>query len=241
MSILQANHLKKTYKGRAVVNDVSLSIESGSIVGLLGPNGAGKTTSFYIIVGIISTENGSVMLDEHDITHKPMHLRAQAGLGYLPQENSIFRKLTVEENLMGVIELQPHLNKLQRRERMDELLEEFNITHIRKSVGMALSGGERRRVEIARALAANPKFILLDEPFAGVDPISISDIKDIILHLQRRGIGILITDHNVRETLDVCAKAYIVNAGEIIAQGTAQEVLNNDKVQEVYLGRNFSL
>lgn len=241
MSILQANHLKKTYKGRAVVNDVSLSIESGSIVGLLGPNGAGKTTSFYIIVGIISTENGSVMLDEHDITHKPMHLRAQAGLGYLPQENSIFRKLTVEENLMGVIELQPHLNKLQRRERMDELLEEFNITHIRKSVGMALSGGERRRVEIARALAANPKFILLDEPFAGVDPISISDIKDIILHLQRRGIGILITDHNVRETLDVCAKAYIVNAGEIIAQGTAQEVLNNEKVQEVYLGRNFSL
>lgn len=241
MSILQANHLKKTYKGRAVVNDVSLSIESGSIVGLLGPNGAGKTTSFYIIVGIISTENGSVMLDDHDITHKPMHLRAQAGLGYLPQENSIFRKLTVEENLMGVIELQPHLNKIQRRERMDELLEEFNITHIRKNAGMALSGGERRRVEIARALAANPKFILLDEPFAGVDPISISDIKEIILHLQRRGIGILITDHNVRETLDVCAKAYIVNAGEIIAQGTAQEVLNNEKVQEVYLGRNFSL
>lgn len=241
MSLLQANHLKKTYKGRVVVNDVSLSIESGSVVGLLGPNGAGKTTSFYIIVGIISTENGTVLLDNIDITHKPMHVRAQAGLGYLPQENSIFRKLTVEENLMGVIELQPHMNKVARRERMDELLEEFNITHIRKSQGMALSGGERRRVEIARALAANPKFILLDEPFAGVDPISISDIKEIIKHLQNRGIGVLITDHNVRETLDVCAKAYIVNAGEIIAQGSAQEVLNNKKVQEVYLGKNFSL
>lgn len=241
MSILQANHLKKTYKGRVVVNDVSLSIESGSVVGLLGPNGAGKTTSFYIIVGIISTENGSVVLDSTDITHKPMHVRAQAGLGYLPQENSIFRKLSVEENLMGVVELQPNLSRQQRKERVDELLEEFNITHIRKSAGMALSGGERRRVEIARALAANPKFILLDEPFAGVDPISIADIKEIILHLKNRGIGVLITDHNVRETLDVCAKAYIVNAGEIIAQGTAQEVLNNDKVQEVYLGRNFSL
>lgn len=241
MSLLQANHLKKTYKGRTVVNDVSLSIESGSVVGLLGPNGAGKTTSFYIIVGIISTENGSVMLDSIDITHKPMHVRAQYGLGYLPQENSIFRKLSVEENLMGVIELQPKLNKAQRKERMEELLEEFNITHIRKSAGMALSGGERRRVEIARALAANPKFILLDEPFAGVDPISISDIKEIIQHLQQRGIGVLITDHNVRETLDVCAKAYIVNAGEIIAHGTAQEVLNNEQVQEVYLGKNFSL
>lgn len=241
MSILQANHLKKTYKGRVVVNDVSLSIESGSVVGLLGPNGAGKTTSFYIIVGIISTENGSVVLDSQDITHKPMHVRARAGLGYLPQENSIFRKLSVEENLMGVVELLPKLSRQERQERVDQLLEEFNITHIRKSAGMALSGGERRRVEIARALAANPKFILLDEPFAGVDPISISDIKEIIQHLKRRGIGVLITDHNVRETLDVCAKAYIVNAGEIIAQGTAQEVLNNDKVQEVYLGRNFSL
>lgn len=241
MSILQANHLKKTYKGRVVVNDVSLSIESGSVVGLLGPNGAGKTTSFYIIVGIISTENGSVVLDSQDITHKPMHVRARAGLGYLPQENSIFRKLSVEENLMGVVELLPKLSRKERQERVDQLLEEFNITHIRKSAGMALSGGERRRVEIARALAANPKFILLDEPFAGVDPISISDIKEIIQHLKRRGIGVLITDHNVRETLDVCAKAYIVNAGEIIAQGTAQEVLNNDKVQEVYLGRNFSL
>ncbi|MCK0525461.1 MULTISPECIES: LPS export ABC transporter ATP-binding protein [unclassified Anaerobiospirillum] len=241
MSLLQANHLKKTYKDRVVVNDVSLSIESGSVVGLLGPNGAGKTTSFYIIVGIISTENGNVTIDDVDITHMPMHKRAQAGLGYLPQENSIFRKLTVEENLLSVMELQKKQSRLEMQKRVDELLEEFHIEHIRKSSGMALSGGERRRVEIARALAANPKFVLLDEPFAGVDPISISDIKDIIKHLRDRGIGVLITDHNVRETLDVCAKAYIVNAGEIIAQGTAQEVLNNKKVQEVYLGKNFSL
>lgn len=241
MSLLQANHLKKTYKDRVVVNDVSLSIESGSVVGLLGPNGAGKTTSFYIIVGIISTENGNVTIDDIDITHMPMHKRAQAGLGYLPQENSIFRKLTVEENLLSVMELQKKQSRLEMQKRVDELLEEFHIEHIRKSSGMALSGGERRRVEIARALAANPKFVLLDEPFAGVDPISISDIKDIIKHLRDRGIGVLITDHNVRETLDVCAKAYIVNAGEIIAQGTAQEVLNNKKVQEVYLGKNFSL
>ena len=241
MSLLQANHLKKTYKDRVVVNDVSLSIESGSVVGLLGPNGAGKTTSFYIIVGIISTENGNVTIDDVDITHMPMHKRAQAGLGYLPQENSIFRKLTVEENLLSVMELQKKQSRLEMQKRVDELLEEFHIEHIRKSSGMALSGGERRRVEIARALAANPKFVLLDKPFAGVDPISISDIKDIIKHLRDRGIGVLITDHNVRETLDVCAKAYIVNAGEIIAQGTAQEVLNNKKVQEVYLGKNFSL
>ena len=241
MSLLQAKHLKKTYKGRVVVNDVSLSIESGSVVGLLGPNGAGKTTSFYIIVGIISTENGSVLLDDQDITHMPMHLRARAGLGYLPQENSIFRKLSVEENLMSVMELQPKLSKKERLNKVNDLLEEFHIDHLRNSTGISLSGGERRRVEIARALAANPKFILLDEPFAGVDPISIADIKDIIKHLRDRDIGVLITDHNVRETLDVCAKAYIVNAGEIIAQGSAQEVLANKKVQEVYLGKNFSL
>lgn len=241
MSLLQANHLKKTYQKRVVVNDVSLSIESGQVVGLLGPNGAGKTTSFYMIVGIISTENGSVTLDDIDMTRKPMHERARAGLGYLPQENSIFRKLSVEENLMSVVELRSELNKHQRETIVKDLLEEFHIEHIRKSAGMALSGGERRRVEIARALASNPKFILLDEPFAGVDPISISDIKDIIKHLRDRGIGVLITDHNVRETLDVCAKAYIVNAGEIIAKGTAQEILANQKVQEVYLGKNFSL
>lgn len=241
MSLLKAQHLKKTYKGRVVVNDVSLEIESGSVVGLLGPNGAGKTTSFYIIVGIIATEAGNVTLDNIDITHKAMHERARLGIGYLPQENSIFRKLTVEENIMGVVELQKDLTRSQRQERVDSLIEEFHIGHIRKNTGMSLSGGERRRVEIARALAANPKFILLDEPFAGVDPISISDIKDIIRHLKARDIGVLITDHNVRETLDVCAKAYIVNAGGIIASGTAQEVLDNKKVQEVYLGRDFTL
>lgn len=241
MSLLKAQHLKKTYKGRVVVNDVSLEIESGSVVGLLGPNGAGKTTSFYIIVGIIATEAGNVTLDNIDITHKAMHERARLGIGYLPQENSIFRKLTVEENIMGVVELQKDLTRSQRQERVDSLIEEFHIGHIRKNTGMSLSGGERRRVEIARALAANPKFILLDEPFAGVDPISISDIKDIIRHLKERDIGVLITDHNVRETLDVCAKAYIVNAGGIIASGTAQEVLDNKKVQEVYLGRDFTL
>ena len=241
MSLLKAQHLKKTYKGRVVVNDVSLEIESGSVVGLLGPNGAGKTTSFYIIVGIIATEAGNVTLDNIDITHKAMHERARLGIGYLPQENSIFRKLTVEENIMGVVELQKDLTRSQRQERVDSLIEEFHIGHIRKNTGMSLSGGERRRVEIARALAANPKFILLDEPFAGVDPISISDIKGIIRHLKERDIGVLITDHNVRETLDVCAKAYIVNAGGIIASGTAQEVLDNKKVQEVYLGRDFTL
>ena len=241
MSLLKAQHLKKSYKGRVVVNDVSLEIESGSVVGLLGPNGAGKTTSFYIIVGIIATEAGNVTLDDIDITHKAMHERARLGIGYLPQENSIFRKLTVEENIMGVVELQKDLTRAQRQERVDSLIEEFHIGHIRHNTGMSLSGGERRRVEIARALAANPKFILLDEPFAGVDPISISDIKDIIRHLKERDIGVLITDHNVRETLAVCAKAYIVNAGGIIASGTAQEVLDNKKVQEVYLGRNFTL
>lgn len=241
MSLLKAENLKKSYKGRTVVNNVSISIESGSVVGLLGPNGAGKTTSFYIIVGIISADGGAVTLDGKDITHKPMHERARAGLGYLPQENSIFRKLSVEENIMGVMELLPGLSHKERRDRTESLLEEFRITHIRKSAGMALSGGERRRVEIARALAAEPKFILLDEPFAGVDPISISEIKDIIRHLKDRGIGVLITDHNVRETLDACENAYIVNAGEIIAQGNAEEVLANRKVQEVYLGKNFSL
>ena len=241
MSILQALHLKKTYKKRTVVSDVSLDVESGSIVGLLGPNGAGKTTSFYMIVGIVSSEGGNIILDGKDITSLPMHARARAGLGYLPQENSIFRKLTVYQNLMGVMELVPNMTKAQREEKVNELLEEFNITRLRENSGMSLSGGERRRVEIARALAADPKFILLDEPFAGVDPISVNDIKEIILHLRNRGIGILITDHNVRETLDVCEKSYIVNAGQIIAQGTADEVLSNTKVKDVYLGKDFSM
>ena len=241
MSVLKALHLKKTYKKRTVVSDVSLSVSSGSVVGLLGPNGAGKTTSFYMIVGIISSEEGQVILDDHDLTSLPMHARARAGLGYLPQENSIFRKLTVYQNLMGVVELLPGLTKSEKEDRVNKLLEEFSVSKLRNNVGMSLSGGERRRVEIARALAANPKFILLDEPFAGVDPISVGEIKEIILHLRDRGIGVLITDHNVRETLDVCEKSYIVNAGQIIAKGTAQEVLSNDKVKSVYLGKAFSL
>lgn len=241
MSVLKALHLKKTYKKRTVVSDVCLSVSSGSVVGLLGPNGAGKTTSFYMIVGIISSEEGQVILDDHDLTSLPMHARARAGLGYLPQENSIFRKLTVYQNLMGVVELLPGLTKSEKEDRVNKLLEEFSVSKLRNNVGMSLSGGERRRVEIARALAANPKFILLDEPFAGVDPISVGEIKEIILHLRDRGIGVLITDHNVRETLDVCEKSYIVNAGQIIAKGTAQEVLSNDKVKSVYLGKDFSL
>ena len=241
MSELKALHLKKTYKKRTVVSDVSISVKSGSIVGLLGPNGAGKTTSFYMIVGIITSEDGQILLDDKDITAFPMHARARAGIGYLPQENSIFRKLTVYQNLMGVVELLPNLTKAQRQERVDQLLEEFSVTKLRDNSGQSLSGGERRRVEIARALAANPKFILLDEPFAGVDPISVSEIKQIITHLKDRGIGVLITDHNVRETLDVCEKSYIVNAGQVIAQGTAQDVLNNEKVKSVYLGKDFSL
>ena len=241
MSELKALHLKKTYKKRTVVSDVSISVKSGSIVGLLGPNGAGKTTSFYMIVGIITSEDGQILLDDKDITAFPMHARARAGIGYLPQENSIFRKLTVYQNLMGVVELLPNLTKAQRQERVDQLLEEFSVTKLRDNSGQSLSGGERRRVEIARALAANPKFILLDEPFAGVDPISVSEIKQIITHLKDRGIGVLITDHNVRETLDVCEKSYIVNAGQIIAQGTAQDVLTNEKVKSVYLGKDFSL
>lgn len=241
MSVLKALHLKKTYKKRTVVSDVSLSVSSGSVVGLLGPNGAGKTTSFYMIVGIIYSEEGQVILDDHDLTSLPMHARARAGLGYLPQENSIFRKLTVYQNLMGVVELLPGLTKSEKEDRVNKLLEEFSVSKLRNNIGMSLSGGERRRVEIARALAANPKFILLDEPFAGVDPISVGEIKEIILHLRDRGIGVLITDHNVRETLDVCEKSYIVNAGQIIAKGTAQEVLSNDKVKSVYLGKDFSL
>ena len=241
MNKLQALKLHKTYKKRVVVKDVSLEVSGGSIVGLLGPNGAGKTTSFYMIVGIISAEGGQVILNDQDITHLPMHKRARAGLGYLPQENSIFRKLTVEENIKGVIELLPDLSKGEQQQRVAELLEEFSLSKLRRNVGMSLSGGERRRVEIARALAANPKFILLDEPFAGVDPISVAEIKEIITHLKECGIGVLITDHNVRETLDVCQTAYIVNEGAIIAHGTAAEVLADEEVQSVYLGSSFSL
>ncbi|GAB6263289.1 LPS export ABC transporter ATP-binding protein [Photobacterium sp. CCB-ST2H9] len=241
MSKLTATHLAKSYNGRKVVSDVSLEVESGKIVGLLGPNGAGKTTSFYMIVGLVARDAGSITIDDHDISLQPMHNRARMGIGYLPQEASIFRRLTVHDNLMAVLQTRSELSKAERQDKLEELLDEFNIQHIRNSQGMALSGGERRRVEIARALAANPKFILLDEPFAGVDPISVIDIKKIIEHLRDRGLGVLITDHNVRETLDVCEHAYIVSQGQLIAHGTPAEVLNDEHVKRVYLGDQFRL
>lgn len=234
-------HLAKSYKGRQVVKDVSLEVNAGQIVGLLGPNGAGKTTTFYMIVGLVPSDKGQITLNEQDITFAPIHQRARAGIGYLPQESSIFRKLSVYENLLAILQTRKDLTAQQREETADNLLEEFHIGHIKNSLGMALSGGERRRVEIARALAANPAFILLDEPFAGVDPISVLDIKKIIQHLAQRGIGVLITDHNVRETLDVCEIAYIVSHGELIAAGSPQEVLSNQQVRDVYLGEQFRL
>ncbi|KUJ00855.1 LPS export ABC transporter ATP-binding protein [Vibrio sp. MEBiC08052] len=241
MAILKAEHLAKSYKKRKVVSDVSLQVESGQIVGLLGPNGAGKTTSFYMIVGLVARDEGSIQIDDKDISVLPMHQRSRMGIGYLPQEASIFRKLSVEDNIMAVLQTREKLSREERQDKLEDLLEEFHIGHIRYSAGMALSGGERRRVEIARALAANPQFILLDEPFAGVDPISVIDIKKIIEHLRDRGLGVLITDHNVRETLDVCEKAYIVSQGNLIAEGTPQEVLNNEQVKQVYLGEQFRL
>lgn len=241
MSVLKALHLAKSYKSRRIIEDVSLEISSGQVVGLLGPNGAGKTTCFYMIVGIVPQDKGTILIDSTDITLEPMHGRARKGIGYLPQEASIFRKLTVAENILGILETRKELSKKERLEKLDALLEEFHITHIRDSMGMALSGGERRRVEIARALATDPAFILLDEPFAGVDPISVIDIKSIITQLKKRGLGVLITDHNVRETLDICERAYIVSQGNIIAQGSAADVLANEKVKEVYLGHEFSL
>lgn len=241
MATLKAENLSKSYKGRKVVKDVSLQVESGQIVGLLGPNGAGKTTCFYMIVGLVNADGGKVSVEQRDLTYIPMHGRARAGIGYLPQEASIFRRLSVSDNIMGILETRKDLTKKQRQDKMESLLNEFNITHIRDSAGMALSGGERRRAEIARALATDPTFILLDEPFAGVDPISVGDIKAIIRHLQNRGIGVLITDHNVRETLDICEKAYIVSQGHIIAEGDSHTVLSNQKVRDVYLGHQFSL
>ncbi|MFC3092819.1 lipopolysaccharide ABC transporter ATP-binding protein [Alteromonas sediminis] len=241
MSTLSATGLAKSYKSRQVVRDVSLSVSTGQIVGLLGPNGAGKTTTFYMIVGLVPSDHGEIYIDQTELSQQPMHERARHGIGYLPQEASIFRKLTVYENIMAILQTRKELSNTQREQEADDLLDEFNINHIRNSLGMALSGGERRRVEIARALAASPKFILLDEPFAGVDPISVNDIKKIITHLRDRGIGILITDHNVRETLDVCEMAYIVSHGELIAQGDAETVLANQKVRDVYLGEQFRL
>ena len=241
MAVLKATHLAKSYKSRQVVRDVSLEVESGQIVGLLGPNGAGKTTTFYMIVGIVPLDKGEITLDQTDLTYHPMHERARQGIGYLPQEASVFRKLSVYDNIMAILQTRKELSQDQREAEADALIDEFNINHIRNSAGMALSGGERRRVEIARALAAKPQFILLDEPFAGVDPISVGDIKQIIQQLKNKGLGVLITDHNVRETLDVCEKAYIVSQGELIASGTASQVLENQKVKEVYLGEQFRL
>jgi lipopolysaccharide export system ATP-binding protein len=241
MTTLRATGLVKSYKSRQVVRDLSLDVSKGEVVGLLGPNGAGKTTAFYMIVGLVPCDAGRIVLDETDLTHLPMHRRAQLGLGYLPQEASVFRKLSVEDNVLAVLETRKDLDPPGREQRLEELLEELRIGHVRKNPGLSLSGGERRRVEIARALAAEPGFILLDEPFAGVDPLSVLDIQRIIRELTARNIGVLITDHNVRETLGVCGRAYIVNQGTVIASGTAEEILANPQVREVYLGQSFRL
>ena len=238
---LSIQHLAKVYSKRWVVKDVSFQMQSGQIVGLLGPNGAGKTTSFYMVVGLVQMDKGVIYLDQEDISDLAMHQRARKGIGYLPQEASIFRKLTIAENIMAILETRKDLNKQQRLVRLKELLADFKITHIKDSLGMSVSGGERRRAEIARALAADPKFMLLDEPFAGVDPISVGDIKDIIRQLKDRGIGVLITDHNVRETLAICEHAYIVSVGAVIAEGTPEEVLANETVREVYSGDDFTV
>jgi lipopolysaccharide export system ATP-binding protein len=238
---LKATHLAKSYKKRHVVRDVSMTVKAGEIVGLLGPNGAGKTTCFYMIVGLVKADKGQIFINDQDITAYAMHDRARQGIGYLPQEASIFRKLSVEDNLMSILELRKDLTPSDRKATLENLLQEFHITHIRDSLGMSLSGGERRRVEIARALASEPKFILLDEPFAGVDPISVNDIKETVKHLQSRGIGVLITDHNVRETLDICEKAYIVSEGVILAEGAPADILANEQVKAAYLGESFRL
>ena len=240
-SRLQAQGLVKRYRKRPVVEDVSLDVHSGEVVGLLGPNGAGKTTSFYMIVGLVPADAGSIRLDERDITALPMHARARLGIGYLPQEASVFRKLSVADNVMAILETRKDLDRAGRKETLDALLEELHVDHIRGNMGISLSGGERRRVEIARALAANPRFILLDEPFAGVDPISVIDIQQIIEHLRSRNIGVLVTDHNVRETLGICSRAYILNAGAVIASGQPDDILADEQVRRVYLGEHFRL
>ena len=241
ISTLSATHLRKSFRGRCVVEDLSLQVQSGEIVGLLGPNGAGKTTAFYMIVGLISADAGKVELDGQDLTSLPMHRRAQLGVGYLPQEASVFRRLSVDDNILSILETRVDLDAASRASRLEEILADLHIGHVRKNIGMSLSGGERRRVEIARALAAAPRFILLDEPFAGVDPISVVDIQRIVRELSARGIGVLITDHNVRETLGVCNRACIVDRGTVIASGSAEEVLANERVREVYLGQNFRM
>jgi lipopolysaccharide export system ATP-binding protein len=241
MSKLEALGIAKRYRSREVVKDLSISINSSEIVGLLGPNGAGKTTAFYMIVGLICCDRGRIVLNDKDVTRLPIHRRAQRGLGYLPQEASIFRKLTVADNIRSILQTRGDLDRANRQSLLEELLEELHITHVRNSLGLSLSGGERRRVEIARALAAEPRFILLDEPFAGVDPISVIDIQRIIRQLTQRGIGVLITDHNVRETLGICGRAYILNEGALIASGSPDEILSNQNVRQVYLGENFTL
>jgi lipopolysaccharide export system ATP-binding protein len=241
MNELAALGIAKRYRAREVVSDLSIRIRSGEVVGLLGPNGAGKTTAFYMIVGLIRCDRGQIILNGADITRLPVHSRARRGLGYLPQEASIFRKLTVAENIRAILQTRKDLDRGARQTALEELLEELHITHVRDSLGLSLSGGERRRVEIARALAAEPKFVLLDEPFAGVDPISVLDIQRIIRHLSQREIGVLITDHNVRETLGICGHAYIVNNGGLMAAGTPDEILSNQSVRDVYLGEGFSL
>ncbi|MFV2005092.1 MAG: LPS export ABC transporter ATP-binding protein [Gammaproteobacteria bacterium] len=241
MSILRATNLAKAYKSRTVVDDVSFDVNSGEVVGLLGPNGAGKTTSFYMVVGLVTVDKGNIFLDEKNITDLPMHARARQGIGYLPQEASVFRKLSVQDNILAVLEAKKDLSAQQRQEKLDMLIDDLQIDHIRQNLGLSLSGGERRRVEIARALASQPAFILLDEPFAGVDPISVIEIQKIVKHLTDNNIGVLITDHNVRETLGICDRAYILSGGKIIAQGRPEEILSNKEVREVYLGRDFRL
>ena len=241
MSQLRVEGLAKRYRSRQVVKDLSITVSSGEVVGLLGPNGAGKTTAFYMIVGLVPTDAGRIIVDDQDISRLPVHRRARLGLGYLPQEASVFRKLTVADNILAILETRPELKRERREELLEALLEELHIGHIRNSLGQSLSGGERRRVEIARALAAEPQFMLLDEPFAGVDPISVLDIQRIVRHLSARNIGVLITDHNVRETLGICSRAYIVSGGLVIASGTAEEILANKEVREVYLGQDFRL
>lgn len=241
MSVLSIRHLSKSFKSRQVVRDVSMTIKSGEIIGLLGPNGAGKTTSFYMVIGIIPSDQGSIYLNNREIGKLPMDKRARLGLGYLPQEASVFRKLTVEENIMALLQTRQNFDEAVARQKLEALLEEFHIGHLRDNLGMSLSGGERRRVEIARALATEPEFLLLDEPFAGIDPISISDIQRTTLYLAKRGIGVLITDHNVRETLGICDRAYIVIDGQIVTEGAPERILADEQVRSVYLGEQFTL